>query len=312
MGKYIPLVVRQAMRATQALEQAKVDIAKLREVQRLQAKVLAMATPKADATVAPNYDGGGKPVKYSVWKRFVDSLVSGYVPNSVGTDSVQVYCVHCEMPTDATTVKRIGIGVVTEYDEMETKVVPHGFSWDWEDEEVTRIRPAIHKGDGCPACAHAYMKAVAQAARPSVRITYTVDGVKKSLYAADIRQGASKLAEQMGRVELLNCKAIPPRQGFLNVRLRVEKFTPDPKVIARDMERRALALASLQAIQERTDRITAKVLADNMASKHGNRRRNLKAILREGLKGQRPALTVRKGRTWLRVADIVQQFGQEA
>lgn len=227
---YIPLAVRQAQRATLAYEQAKVDIAKLREVERLEAKVLALPdTHRHEGAVAPNYDGGGKPIKYSVWKRFVSSLVTGYVPESLSGDgsyshSVQVYCVHCGLPTDVSTAKRIGIGVITEYDEIETSVALTSHGWDWEDEQVTRIRPAIHKGDGCVSCFIAYDKAVADAKRLRTRIRYTVDGIRKTLYAVDIKHGSSLLAEQMGRVELLECKQIPPRQGFLMVSAKVKDW----------------------------------------------------------------------------------------
>lgn len=299
---YRSLAARQADRAKQALEQTRLDIAKLHEVERLRIKVLALREAKGEAGIAPNYDGGGKPVKYSVWKRFVDCLVSGYVPESLGSDSVQVYCIHCGMPTDAVTAKRIAIGVITEYDEVETTVQPIGSSWEWNEEEVTRIRPAIHKGDGCPACDFAYLKAVAQAKRPRVRIRYAVNGERRSLYADNITQGASLLAEQMGRVELIDCKAVPPRsQGFLNVRVRVAEFTPDPKQITRDMERRALALARLEAIQHRSDTIMAKILAENVASKKAGTRRRVKARLRVFAE----ELPVRN---WLRVADRTQEL----
>lgn len=303
MGKYIPLAVRQARRAAVALEQAKVDLAKLREVERLQAKVLALRTPTMDEVgTAPNYDGGGKPVKYSLWKRFVDSLTVGYVPESVnGNGSVQVYCVHCGLPTDVSTAKRIAIGVITEYDEVETKAVPVGNSWDWEDEEVTRIRPAIHKGDGCVACFIAYGKAVANAARLTTRIRYSVDGVKKTLYAASIKEGSSLLAEQMGRVELLECKRIPPRQGFLNVRVKVAEFTPDPKVMALEMDKRVAQLLKQQDIQKRTDLIMARVLADNTASKAAGTRKRIKARLKVFTEAK-PV------RNWLRVAAITQSW----
>lgn len=222
---YIPLAVRQAQRDRLAFEQAKVDIAKLREVERLQAKVMALSNAPTHEVAAPNYDGGGKPVKYSVWKRFVSVLPVGYVPESLdGNGSVQVYCVHCGLPTDVSTAKRIGIGVITEYDETETVLVRVGNSWDWDEEDVTRIRPAIVKGDGCVPCYLAYERALADAKRLTTRIRYSVDGVQKTLYATDIRHGSSLLAEQMGRVKLLECKQIPPRQGFLNVRVRVDEW----------------------------------------------------------------------------------------
>lgn len=303
MGKYIPLAVRQANRAKIALEQAKVDIAKLHEVERLMAKVMAMPDAHTHEGAAPNYDGGSKPVKYSLWKRFVSALSVGYVPVSEMTQdvSVQVYCVHCGLPTDVNTVKRIAIGVITEYDEIETTVVPVGNSWDWDEEEVTRIRPAIHKGDGCPACAYAYMKAEANAKRLTTRIRFSVDGVKKTLYAASINHGASLLAEHMGRVELIDCKTIPVRQAFLNVRVRVAEFTPDPKLMAKEYEQRAQAMARLQATQERTDAIMARVLAENLQSKRDNRRRTLKGIL----KANADRLPVRN---WLRVATVIQNW----
>lgn len=299
MSKYVPLVIRQAMRAKQALEQAKVDIAKLHEVERLMAKVTAMPTHTDEVGHAPNYDGGGKPVKYSIWKRFADSLLIGYAPLGE-SDSVQIYCIHCQLPFDATRTQRIAIGVITEYDEIETKIVPTHNSWDWDDEEVTRIRPAIVKGDGCPACAFAYAKAQANAKRLTTRIVYTVDGEKRSLLATDITHGASLLAEVMGRVELLSCKRIPERQGFLNVRVRVSEFTPDPKIIARDMARRERAMLTLQAIQERSDKIFAAVLADNLASKVANRRKLIKGRLRVFAES-RPVY-------WPNVAAIIQHW----
>lgn len=230
MGKkLIPLAQRRAQAYRTEAEQMRHNVTKIREVERIRAKVLALPTQMVEARQAPNYDGGGKPVRYSVWKRFVNSLVTGYVPESLSGDhayshSVQVYCVHCSLPTDVSTVKRIGIGVITEYDEVETGIVRVGNTWDWEDEAVTRIRPAIHKGDGCIACFLAYHNALSQAKRLTTRIRYSVDGQRKTLYARDIRHGSSLLAEQMGRVELLECKQIPERQGFLNVRVKVDEW----------------------------------------------------------------------------------------
>ena len=279
MGKYIPLAVRRAQAYATDAAQLRHGIEKIREIERLRMRLLATPDTHTHEVAAPNYDGGGKPVKYSLWKRFADTLVTGYAP--IGeSDSVQIYCIHCQLPFDAALTQRIAIGVVTEYDELETKVAPMGNSWEWDDEEVTRIRPAIVKGDGCPACAFAYAKAQANAKRLTTRIVYTVDGEKRSLLATDIRHGSSLLAEVMGRVELVSCKRIPERQGFLNVRVRVSEFTPDPKVIARDYEHRALALARLEAIQQRTDKLTAAMLADNIASKIANRRRDIKARLK--------------------------------
>lgn len=302
MGKkYIPLAVRRAQAYEVDAAQLRQNIAKIREVERLRAKLLDY-TPTVEVSVAPNYDGGGKPVKYSQWKRFVDSLTVGYVPESVdGNGSVQVYCVHCGLPTDASTAKRIAIGVITEYDDIETVIVNAGVNSYWEEEEVTRIRPAMHKGDGCLPCYHAYNKAVTDAKRLTTRIRYSVDGVKKTLYAANIKQGSSLLAEQMGRVELLECKQVPPRQGFLNVRVKVAEFIPNPKSIARDAERRALALAKQNDTQARTNAILARVLADNLASKQNNRRRSLKARLAVFAAGK-PV------RNWLRVAASIQNW----
>lgn len=221
---YIPLIVRQAMRASLALEQAKVSIVKLREVERLQAKVLAMPDAIVDEGAAPNYDGGSKPIRFSVWKRFLSStIVTGYVLDTLA-DTVQVYCVHCGMPTDVSTAKPIAIGCVTKYDESVVELKPSGMGWEWEEEDVERIRPAIYKGMGCVSCYWAYTKACANVKRLRTRIQYKVDGVVKTIYATDIRHGSSLLAEQMGRVELLSCKPIPERQGFLSVSAKVRDW----------------------------------------------------------------------------------------
>ena len=299
MSKYIPLAVRRAQAYATDAAQLRHNIGVIHEVERLRAKLLATSDTHTHEGAAPNYDGGGKPVKYSLWKRFSDTLVTGYAPLTE-SDSVQIYCIHCQLPFDAILTQRIAIGVITEYDELETKVVPMGNSWDWDDEEVTRIRPAIVKGDGCPACAYAYAKAQANAKRLTTRIVYTVDGQKRSLLALDIRHGSSLLAEVMGRVELVSCKRIPERQGFLNVRVRVSEFTPDPKVIAKDMARRERAMLTLQAIQERSDRIFASVLADNLAYKVASRRKTLKGRLRVFAES-RPVY-------WPNVANIVQHW----
>lgn len=301
---YIPLAVRQAERATLALAQAKVDIAKLIEVERLSAKVLALVDMPIHEGAAPNYDGGSKPIKYSVWKRFLsDTIVTGYVLDTLD-DSVQVYCVHCGLPTEAATAKPIGIGVITTYDETVTTF--NKAASEWEEEDIERIRPAIHKGMGCVACFLAYRKAIADAKRLTTQIRYKVDGVFKTLYATDIRHGSSLLAEQMGRVELISCKQIPARQGFLSVSAKVREYAKQPisaKVIAQWEAERLSKAVKAEAIQRHTDVIMAKVLADNMAWKLGNRRKLIKTRLAVFANTQ-PV------RDWRRVAAITQSWEQ--
>lgn len=294
---YIPLVVRQAMRAKMALEQAKVDIAKLHEVERLSAKVMAMSDVNTHEGVAPNYDGGSKPIKYSKWRGFLtDTIVTGYVLDSL-VDTVQVYCIHCGLPTDASTAKQIAIGVIATYDETVPafdKVVS-----EWTEEDLERIRPAIHKGLGCIPCYWAYTKACANAKRLTTRIRYKVDGIFKTLYATDIRHGSSLLQEQMGRVELISCERIPERQGFLNVSAKLKEFTPNPKRMTQEYAQRERAMRSLQALEQRTAAIMAKCLADNQASEKANTRKRIKARL-EVFANAAPV------KDWTKVAAIVQ------
>lgn len=180
---------------------------------RLIAKVRAMPVVKAVTHIVEV--GKAMLIGYGTWRAYVESLDTTYVKGTVNSEAVKIYCVHCGMATDVATAQRIGIGALVKFNTVEQ--VFDRITNEWEEEERKVIRPAIHMALGCPDCQWAYARAQGNAKRLTTRIRFDHDGVKKTLYARDTNHGASLLAEHMGKVTLLECKSIPPRNGFLDV-----------------------------------------------------------------------------------------------
>lgn len=199
----------------------------IRRVEALRARLTdtAMCSVSGEAVEAvmgeARSNPNAKPLSYGMWKRYVDSLTRGYVLETLGS-VVESYCVHCQQPFAVSAGNRAIIGTVVKYDSLEIEF--DKFAGEWVEEEKENIRPATHAGMACPVCYLAYTKLDAETKRYRFRVRYTYPSLKRPLtvYANDLRHASELLVERgMGGVQIVDCKPIPQRTGFLDVRNRI-------------------------------------------------------------------------------------------
>ena len=195
------------------------DMGVIQRVDALLARVRASVVSEVK-DIAVTYTPSPTPLPYGVWKRYADTLPRGYALR----DTVQGTCIHCELPTDLSESYTIVIGAIVKYTQDE--VVMNKVTYDWDIEEKKVIRPATVKGIGCRGCYWQYTKAVSIALSHRTKVVYQIGRDKFSLYAKDNRDAANQLAERFGNVELVSCKVVAPRTGFLDVSGKARAMFP--------------------------------------------------------------------------------------
>ena len=198
------------------------DIATIQRVDVLLARVRASVVSEVK-DIAVVYTPSPKPIPYGVWKRYADTLPKGYALK----DTVKATCIHCEIETELSETYTIVVGAIVKYNTEE--VVMNTATYDWDIEEKKVIRPATVKGIGCRGCYWQYTKAVSIALSHRTRVVYQIGRDKFSLYAKDNRDAANQLAERFGNVELVSCKTVAPRTGFLDVSSKASAMFPPLK-----------------------------------------------------------------------------------